>query len=296
MSESKTNQGLKTTLLGILVNIILALCKGIAGVLGHSFALVADAIESTSDIFSSIIVYTGLKISSKPRDENHPYGHGKAEPIAAIIVTLALFAAAIIIIINSIKEIITPHYAPAPFTLVVLVGVVVTKELLFRKVNKVGKSINSTAVKTDSWHHRSDAITSVAVFIGILIALIGGKFGGKGWESADDWSALLASFIIIANAVFLFLPAFNEIMDGKPLGDIHSDVYKIANSIKGVSNTEKCIVRKMGLDYIVELHIWVNGDISVREGHDIAHAVKNKLTASDHSIIDAIIHVEPDTI
>ena len=173
MSESKTNQGLKTTLLGILVNIILALCKGIAGVLGHSFALVADAIESTSDIFSSIIVYTGLKISSKPRDENHPYGHGKAEPIAAIIVTLALFAAAIIIIINSIKEIITPHYAPAPFTLVVLVGVVVTKELLFRKVNKVGKSINSTAVKTDSWHHRSDAITSVAVFIGILIALIG---------------------------------------------------------------------------------------------------------------------------
>ncbi len=292
MSESKTNQGLKTTLLGILVNIILALCKGIAGVLGHSFALIADAIESTSDIFSSIIVYAGLKISSKPRDENHPYGHGKAEPIAAIIVTIALFTAAIIIIINSIKEIITPHYAPAVFTLYVLVGVVLTKELLFRKVNKVGTSINSTAVKTDSWHHRSDAITSAAVFVGIVIALL----GGKGWEGADDWAALFASFIIIANAVFLFLPAFNEIMDGKPLGDIHSDVYKIANSTKGVSNTEKCIVRKMGLDYIVELHIWVNGNLSVAEGHNIAHDVKNKLLASTLSINDAIIHVEPDNI
>ncbi len=292
MSESKTNQGLKTTLLGISVNLILALCKGIAGVLGNSFALIADAIESTSDIFSSAIVYIGIKVSAKPRDENHPYGHGKAEPIAAIIVTIALFLAAILIIINSLKEIITPHYAPAPFTLYVLVGVILTKELLFRKVNKVGTAINSTAVKTDSWHHRSDAITSAAVFVGIVVALI----GGKGWEAADDWSALFASFIIIANAINLFVPAFNEIMDAKPLGNIHSDIYKIANTVNGVSNTEKCIVRKMGLDYIVELHVRVKGNISVTKGHDIAHSVKDKLITSDLSISDAIIHVEPDSI
>jgi cation diffusion facilitator family transporter len=289
MSQPKAERGLKTTLVGITVNFLLALTKGTAGVLGNSFALIADAIESTSDIFSSTLVYIGLRVSAKPRDKNHPYGHGKAEPIVAIVVTLALFAAAVVIIVESISEILTPHHAPEPFTLLVLVLVVVTKETLFRVVNKVGKEIQSTAVKTDSWHHRSDAITSAAAFVGILIAVI----GGKGWESADDWAALAASGIIITNAILLFLPALNEIMDAAPEGNIHERILEIARGVNAVHDTEKCLVRKMGLQFIVELHILVDGALSVREGHSIAHEVKSRLVASELDVLDVIVHVEP---
>lgn len=289
MQNSKAEKGLKSTLIGIFINLLLALTKGFAGVLGNSYALVADAIESLSDVVSSIVVYIGLKYSTKPKDENHPYGHGKAEPIAAIIVTLALLAAAVVIIVQSLSNISTPHQTPKTFTLIVLVIVVITKELMFRYVDQVGHEVQSTAVKTDAWHHRSDAITSAAAFIGILIAII----GGKGWEVADDWAALVASFVIIINAILLFTKAFNEIMDVKPIGNIHNDVYILANSVEGVVNTEKCIARKMGLDFIIELHVRVDGNETVSEGHRIAHLVKDKLISSSLNITDAIIHVEP---
>lgn len=290
MSQQKSERGLKTTLVGIGINVLLALTKGIAGVLGNSFALIADAIESTSDIFSSTLVYIGLRVSSKPRDKNHPYGHGKAEPIVAIVVTLALFAAAIVIIVESIGEIVTPHHAPEPFTLIVLVLVVITKETLFRVVNKVGKEIQSTAVKTDSWHHRSDAITSAAAFVGILVAVI----GGKGWESADDWAALAASGIIITNAILLFLPALNEIMDGAPGEDVRERVMAVAAQVPSVRRVEQCLIRKMGLQYIVEIHIWVDGNLSVREGHSIAHRVKDHLLGAGLDLLEVVVHVEPD--
>ncbi len=287
---TRAERGLKTTLIGILINLVLALTKGIAGILGNSFALVADAIESSSDVFSSLVVYTGLKFSTKPKDDNHPYGHGKAEPIAALVVTLALFAAAIFIIVQSVSEIAHPHHAPAPFTLIVLVVVVITKELLFRFVSKVGKEVRSTAVRTDAWHHRSDALTSLAAFIGISIALV----GGAGWESADDWAALAASGVIIVNAILLFLPAFNEIMDAKPQGDYDAQVREIALTVDGVADTDKCHVRKMGLEFVVDLQIRVDGNLTVTQGHDISHLVKDKLIASNLGISTAWIHVEPN--
>lgn len=160
------HKGMRSTAVGILVNALLAVCKGTAGFLGNSYALIADAIESASDVISSFIVLIGLKIASKPRDENHPYGHGKAEPLAAAVVALALIGAAITIAIQSLHEIITPHHAPEPFTLIVLVAVIAVKETLFRFVFKVGNEVQSTAVKTDAWHHRSDAITSAAALRG----------------------------------------------------------------------------------------------------------------------------------
>jgi len=292
MLKDNTSRGLKTTLIGIVINLILAVVKGIAGFVGNSYALIADAIESTSDIFSSTIVFFGLRFSARPRDENHPYGHGKAEPMAAVVVTLALFSAAVVIITQSIQEILTPHHAPAAFTLIVLVFVVITKELLFRLVNKVGTQIASTAVKTDSWHHRSDAITSAAVFVGIVVALV----GGRGWESADDWAALVASLIIITNAILLFIPAMNEIMDAKPMGNIHQVVYELANQVVGVVGTEKCIVRKMGLEYVVDLHVRVDGNISVTDGHRISHAVKDTLMEAELGIMEVNIHIEPHQV
>ena len=211
-SQRKVKKGIKSTLVGIFTNLTLAFVKGITGAVGNSYALIADAIESLSDVITSIIVYSGLRIAVKPPDEDHPYGHGKAEPITAAVVSIALMIAAVVIIIQSIHEIVTPHKAPAAFTLYVLAGVIFVKEGLFRFVFKVGESIESGAVKSDAWHHRSDAITSGAVFIGISIALI----GGDGYESADDWSALIASFIIIFNAYRLFKPAVKELMDSSP--------------------------------------------------------------------------------
>jgi cation diffusion facilitator family transporter len=163
---------MQSSLLGMLTNLVLALSKGFAGLLGHSFALVADALESLSDVLSGFAVYLGLKIAVEPPDKDHPYGHGKAEPFAALVVGLCLVAAALFIMVESIHEIRTPHRLPEPFTLVVLAGVLVIKSLLSKYVSGVGSAIHSTAVRADAWHHLSDAITSAFAFVGISVALL----------------------------------------------------------------------------------------------------------------------------
>jgi len=285
------DKGIRTTIIGIFTSIILAFVKAVAGVLGNSYALIADAIESTSDVFTSLIVLTGLKIAKRPADKTHPYGHGKAEPFAGILVAAALFMAAVVIIIQSIHEIITPHHAPAPFTLIVLVVVVIVKEFLFRFIIKVGDSVDSVAVKNDAWHHRSDAITSGAAFIGIAIALI----GGKGYEEADDFAALCASFIIIYNSYRLFKPALYEIMDTAPSNEVIDKIIKIALLVDGVIAIDKCFARKMGFQYYIDMHVIVDGSITVYHGHEIAHTVKNKLLNSFENISDVLIHIEPAT-
>jgi len=271
------------------INATLAAGKAVAGTLGHSYALIADAIESFSDVLSSFVVLIGLRVAMRPPDEDHPYGHGKAEPLAATIVSLALFGAAVIIAVESVHEIRTPHSTPAPFTLAVLAAVVVIKEILFRYVVKVGESLKSTAVRTDAWHHRSDAITSGLAFIGISIALI----GGKGWEAADDWAALLASGIIMFNAYLLLRPAVLELTDSAPGAEIGADVRKVALSAPGVLSLDKCFVRKMGFDYYVDLHVVVDRDMPVWRGHEIAHAVKDAVRAAHPEVADVLVHIEP---
>ncbi len=285
-------KGMRSTAVGILVNALLAVCKGTAGFLGNSYALIADAIESASDVISSFIVLIGLKIASKPRDENHPYGHGKAEPLAAAVVAMALIGAAITIAIQSLHEIITPHHAPEPFTLIVLVAVIAVKETLFRFVFKVGNEVQSTAVKTDAWHHRSDAITSAAAFAGISIALM----GGAGWESADDWAALFASVIIAYNAYKLFTPAMAEVMDTAPSPHMVEDVRRVALAVDGVIGLDKCYIRKMGFDYFVDLHVVVDAELTVRRSHAIGHSVKDAIRKADPRISDVLIHIEPEDV
>ena len=282
-------RGIKTTLIGVAVNALLAATKAIAGILGNSYALVADAIESTFDIVSSLIVLGGIRIAAVPADPDHPYGHGKAEPLAAMVVAVALCTAAVAIAIQSIREIITPHHAPAPFTLAVLVLVVITKESLYRFVFRAGMESHSTAMVTDAWHHRSDAITSLAAFFGISIALI----GGAGYESADDWGALLAAAVIAFNGIRLLKPAIAEVMDAAPPPEVEEQVRRTAATVPGVTGLDKCFVRKMGLDYYVDLHVEVDGSIPVSEGHAIAHQVKDALRTSDRRITDVLIHIEP---
>jgi cation diffusion facilitator family transporter len=285
-----SRKGIKSIIIGVLLNALLAIIKAVAGVLGNSYALIADAIESSFDIFTSFITWIGLRTASKAPDADHPYGHGKAEPLAAIVVSLSLIAAAILIAIQSIENIRTPHEAPAPFTLAVLALVVVLKEGLYRFVNKVGSEVESNAIKADAWHHRSDAITSATAFIGISIALI----GGQGYESADDYAALIASCIIVFNAYLIFMPSFAEIMDTAPAGTLVEEVKQIAMTVQGVKGVDKCFVRKMGFEYFVDIHVIVDGSLSVRTGHDIAHAVKNAVLRAKPTVYDVLTHIEPE--
>ena len=273
----------------IAINLVLALIKISTGVIGNSYALVADGIESTTDIFSSLIVFGGLRISTRPPDENHPYGHGKAESLAAMVVAVFLIAAAILIAVQSIKEIRAPQSSPAWYTLVVLGIIIVIKELLYRQMRKVGDSLDSSSLRSDAWHHRSDAITSLAAFMGISIALI----GGDGYESADDWAALLACSIIFVNGVRLLRPALNEVMDAAPSDAIEARVVETASRVDGVVAIEKCRIRKSGLGYLMDIHVEVNSELTIREGHDIGHAVKDRLLDSELPISDVIVHIEP---
>jgi cation diffusion facilitator family transporter len=282
-------RGMRTTMLGIGVSFILVFIKMAAGHIGHSYALIADATESSADVLSSGLLWIGLRIAQKPPDNEHPYGHGKAEPLAAIVISLFLMAAAVWIGWHAIEFIRTPHPMPRSFTLYVLLGVILVKEGLFWYVLKVGKQIGSQAVKSDAYHHRADAITSIAAFIGISIALL----LGPGHESADDWAALVAACIVLYNAITLLRPAVNEVMDAAPSKEIVGRVRNLAGQNALVRKVEKCYVRKMGFDYFVDIHIQVDGALSVTEGHAIAHAVKATLLESKLRIKDVLVHVEP---
>lgn len=288
--NQNTSEAIKASWLSIFGNALLAIAKFVTGIFGNSYALIADAIESTTDVFSSFLVLLGLKYSSRPPDENHPYGHGKAEPLMTFAVVGFLVVSATVIAYESIQHIQTPHKVPEPYTLIVLGAIVIVKEYFYRKVSKKGDETKSTSLKADAWHHRSDAITSLMAFIGISIAL----FMGKGYETADDWAALFASGFIIYNAYLILRPALGEVMDEHMYDDMIGEIREVSINVPGVLDTEKCNVRKTGMIYHVDLHIIVNAEISVKEGHDIAHNVKNELLAHFPEIFDVLIHVEPN--
>jgi len=287
---TQEESAIKTTVWSILANAILACIKGAAGILGNSYALIADAIESTTDILSSVIVLMGLRYARKPADENHPYGHGKIEPLVTFLVVGFLITSAVIIAIKSIVNIRTPHESPAGWTLYILGGIILWKEASFRYVIKKSKETNSSALKADAWHHRSDAITSVAAFIGISFALI----MGDGNESADDWAALFAAGFILYNSYLIFRPALGEIMDEHLYDDLIDEIREISLGVPGIIDTEKCYVRKAGFKYHVDLHAIVDGKISVNEGHTISHKLKDTLKLKIPNLGQVLIHIEPD--
>ncbi len=282
-------QGRRATIIGICASALLATVKILAGVVGNAYALIADGVESVLDIFSSLVVFGSLRLAANEPNERFPFGYGRIEPLGALVVSFILIAAAIGIAIESIREIALPRHAPAPFTLAILLGAIVVKELLFRFLLKAGEEIGSTAVRSDAWHHRSDAITSAAAFIGISIALI----GGPGYESADDWAAIAACLVIGFNGIRLFRSALMEVLDVAAPNEIEKKVREIASSAPGVARVEKCRVRKSGLGYFIEIHVEVKGDMTVRDGHRIAHEVKDVLMASDLGVFDVSVHIEP---
>jgi len=287
--SNRLQRSLRATFLGLAVNVALSAVKFLAGILGHSQALIADAVESLADIFSSIIVWRGLVVAETPPDEDHPYGHGKAEPLAAAGVSVMLLLAAGMIAYHSLVGIIEPRLAPSPWTLIILVVVIVVKELLFRFVLRESHHVDSSAVKTDAWHHRADAITSAAAFTGITIALV----GGKGYETADNWAALVAAFVIAFNGARLLRPAFNELMDRAPDRELVRKIAAVAETVPGVANVEKCHVRKMGWQLFADMHVEVDPQMTVLRSHEIAHAVKDKIREAMPNVSDVLVHIEP---
>ncbi len=288
--DSNIQKAIKTSWLSIIGNALLAIAKGVTGVFGNSYALIADAIESTTDVFSSFLVLLGLKYYSKPTDDNHPYGHGKAEPLITFAVVGFLVISATVIAYESVEHIRTPHSVPESYTLIVLAIIIIIKEIFYRFVSKKGEETKSTSLKADAWHHRSDAITSLMAFIGISIAI----FMGEGYETADDWAALFASGFILYNAYLILRPALGEVMDEHMHDDMIENIRAISMTVEGVVETEKCYVRKMGMAFLVDLHIAVDAEITVKKGHEIAHEVKNQLLSELPEIADVLIHVEPD--
>jgi cation diffusion facilitator family transporter len=287
---SNEKKAIQATYFSIVGNTCLAIIKGFAGFFGNSYALIADAIESTTDIFASFLVLFGIKYSNKPADKNHPYGHGRAEPLITFLVVGFLITSATIIAYESINNIRTPHELPKSWTLFVLGGIIIWKEYSFRLVMKRSLETNSSSLKADAWHHRSDAITSIAAFIGISIALI----LGKGYESADDWAALFASGFILYNSYLIFRPALGEIMDEHLNDDLIEEIRRVSCGVQGIIDTEKCFIRKAGMKFHVDLHVIVDANISVKEGHDLAHSLKDVLRREIPELGHVLIHVEPD--
>lgn len=286
----RANDSARLVLRGIGLNALLAAVKLAGGIFGHTYALIADAAESMIDILSSTLVWAGFRVASRPPDADHPYGHGKAEPLAALTVALFIFGMAAWVASHAVQEIRTPHQAPAWWTLLVLAGVIVAKTWFSRRMNMAGEQVGSTALGIEAMHHWSDAMTSAAAFVGISIAL----WGGRGWETSDDWAALFACVIIGFNGFGMFTKALGDVMDAAAPANFENEVRALALAVPGVLELDKMRVRKSGLSYLVDIQVRVDGNLTVRAGHGIAHAVKDALIASaSHAISDVTVHIEP---
>lgn len=285
----RARKGRRASGISLAINGALAVVKLVTGVVGNSYALIADAIESLGDVLSSVIVWSGFVIASRPPDENHPYGHGKAEPLAALAVSGMLVGAAGLIAYQAAQGIRQPHELPAPYTLIVLLVVVIVKEATYRYEWSIARSIDSTAIAADAWHHRSDAITSLAAGVGIAIAL----FGGVGYASADDWAALVGCSIILINALHFARLSVKELMDTVPETAMPGAIEEVALGVEGARLIEKVLIRKMGPAIYVDLHLEVDPTVTVLEAHDIAHRVKDAIMVAKPAVADVMVHVEP---
>jgi cation diffusion facilitator family transporter len=289
-----TQRAVRSAQAGLLVNALLVAIKLSAGILGHAYALIADGIESSTDIVSSAVVWAGLRIAERPADDNHPFGHGKAEPIAAAVVSLLLLGAAAGIATASVHQIQTPHRLPSPFTLVIAGAVIVVKEALYRRVRDVATTVDSAAVHADAWHHRSDAISSAAAFVGIGVALLGSRLvPGPRWETADDWGALVAATVVVLNSIRALQPALADLMDAAPGGGVVQRVQQAAAAVHGVELVEQVKVRRSGLGYYVDLHAQADPTMSLYDAHELSGRIKGSIFQAAPRVRGVLVPMEP---
>ena len=287
--RSETPQSERLAQVGLVVNAGLAVIKLLAGLLGNSYALVADAVESSTDMVGSLVVWSGLRIASRNPDERYPFGYGRAEALAAGGVSALMLGAATGIAIEAIAEIRTPHSAPAWWTLLVLALVIVVKEFLANRVMAVSEASGSVVVAADAWHHRADAISSGAAFIGITVALI----GGPGWEPADDWAALVAAGVILVNGGLLMRTALRDLMDRAPEPAILATVSDAALTTPGVLAIEKLKIRKTGTAFYVDIHVQADPALSLHDAHILSGMVKSAIRQRVPAAMGVLIHMEP---
>ncbi len=276
-------------LFSLAINLLFAAGKGVAAFFGNSNALMADAGESLSDVLTSFIVWIGIRTAVKGPDEDHPYGHGKAEPLASFIVATFLMIASILIASRGVERLWSPPLKPQVFTLWVLLASIIIKEIIYRYLKHKSKTVKSNAMLAEATHSRSDAITSFMALVGISISI----YAGPRYIAADAYSSIIASVIIAYNSIRIFRPAFNEIMDAAPSHELIEKIKSVAEKVDRVNEVEKCQVRKMGMKYLVDMHVYVNGNLSVTEGHDIAHNVKDAVRKALPEVADVLIHIEP---
>jgi cation diffusion facilitator family transporter len=283
----------RNTVIGLVASLLLAAVKLAAGLIGRSTALTADAVESFADTIGSLFVWQALRVAGRPPDDDHPYGYGKAEALAALAVGAVLVLAAAFIVVESFRELAALHPAPAPWTLGVFVGVIVVKELLFRLVIRGANRFDSDAARADAWHHRADAITSAAAFVGVAVAVWGPQLTGiQRLVFADEAAALLASGIILNTARRLIRPALAELLDAVA-HEMANKVAAIAGRVDGVRDVEKVLVRKSGAGHHVDMHLHVDPDSTIRDAHALAGKVKATLLAELPNLSGVLIHIEP---
>lgn len=273
----------------VAASVGLAVVKIGAGIAGRSDALVADGIESSVDVATGLAVWGGLRLAVQPADRRHPYGHGKAEPLAGAAVALLVLAAAAAVAVRGVRAIGEPGPVPAGYTLAVLAAVILFKEGIYRLLHRAGRRLDSRALLAEAWHHRGDALTSLAAFVGITLAL----WGGPRWAAADDWAALAAAGVIAVNGATLLRRAVDELMDASAHPELVERIRSLAGAEPGVARIEKCRVRKSGLALLLDIHVQVPGETSVREGHELGHRVQERLLASELPIADVVVHLEP---
>lgn len=281
--------GQGAALRAIGVNSVLGLAKLGGGILGHSYALMADGAESCADIVGSSMTLYGLRVASEPADQQHPVGHGRAETLASALTAMALVLIGISIFWRATLTLGEPRVGPEPWTLFILVPVILTKEWMFKVMRSRGKKIGSLAVVADAWHQRSDAVTSITAFLGIFLSWL----GGPNWNHADSWAAMLSSLWLAGTGLWLLGPALHELMEGSADPTLVDYIYQTSLACPGVKGIDKIWVRKLGMQLIVDLHVEVLPEISVQEGHDVAHGVKNKLRQELPQVQDVMVHVEP---
>lgn len=287
MSEDNTT---RLSAISLVSNISFAAIKVFVGLAGNSFALIADGIESLADVLSSIVVLSGLRVSRKDPDHDHPWGHGKAEAIATLLAGIGLLASAGIIIYSASKGIRSPDEAPAIFTIPVLIGIIFFKHWLYRALAKGGKKHDSLALQAEAWHHLSDSLTSFGVLVGMAIAV----FAGPGFEMADEVAALVVTLLIIYNALRLIRPSLDELMDRRIEDFRMHEIEEIAAGIDGIENLETITIRRSGRGFVAEIHMEVPPALTVEKSHYLSHLFKDRLLENKAlKLTHVIIHVEP---
>ncbi len=275
---------------GLLVNFALGIVKLIGGWQGQSFALIADSVNSLGDVIATLVVLIALHVARQPADAEHPYGHTRAEGVAATNVALLITLSGLWLIWESMHRFVAPSPPPSGWTMWIAVGNLALKEALFQYHRSVARRTGSAAILANAWDHRSDALCALAVLVGLAAS----RYGTVG-TAADAGASLVVALIITASGIHLFRKTASELMDLQADDAFLSQIRNLALSVAGVRDVETLWVRKSGLEYFADIHIEVDPHLSVREGHAIGHRVKSKLLESFPSLRDVLVHLEPCT-